>query len=215
MHTLPYALSAAVIAVLAWYYFIQQGFPVNLNFTNAVVAFSATVVLALAFLAGPVGRIRRLKRALLYRKDFGLVGYALASVHVLLSAWLVMDREAPIAYSDASSLVFAGVAFMVFTLMAITSTRSWVRHLGYANWKNLQRTGYVALAFVAIHIVLLQQGVFLERTVGQWTLSLVLFVFLARAVVLVLDVRRQQLRRRRTRARRVEERGAPTERATA
>lgn len=201
MRILPLLTSAAVLALLSWYYFIQRGFPVSWGFTNAVIAMSATVVLAMAFGLGAVARIHALRRLFRYRKDFGRLGYGLSALHVALAAWVVADAADPISYSDASSLVFAAMAFLIFTMMALTSSTSWVRALGYRNWKSLQRTGYLALASVFVHVALLEQGVMFTRTVGQLVLSFVLLVFLARGVAIVTDARRAQRRRARRAAR--------------
>lgn len=194
-----YVVSAGVIAWLAWYYFLFRGFPVNVGFTNAVIAFASMLILTLSFALGPVSRLPRLKRARIYRKHFGLIGFTLAALHTLLAAWAVIDQAGPIAFSDATSLVFAAVAFMLFALLAMTSTKSWVRVLGYANWKVLQRTGYIALVFMLIHVVLLGQGVYWTRTVGQIAITFVLAVLFVRALVLPLQVtegRRRAARRR-------------------
>jgi DMSO/TMAO reductase YedYZ heme-binding membrane subunit len=198
MRVAPAVITVLVVAAFAGYYWVYRSFPVNLSFTNAIIAFSATVVLTLSFFCGPLARlIPPLRRAFAYRKDFGLYGYALAALHALLAAWDVYDRADPIAYSDATSIAFAAVAFMIFTLMALTSTSSWIRSLGYENWKNLQRTGYIALAFVFIHIALLQQGVFFERETGQVALTFILLTFFLRAVSLTLRLRRSPSASRR------------------
>lgn len=192
-------VSAAIVAWLAWYYFIYRGFPVNVSFANAVVAFASMIILTLSFALGPISRLPRLKRTRIYRKHFGLTGFALAALHTLLAAWAVFDVTDPIAFSDATSLAFAAVAFMLFALLAMTSTKSWVRALGYENWKVLQRTGYIALVFVLIHVLLLGQGVYWTRTVGQIAITLVLIVLFVRALILpiqVADGRRRAARRR-------------------
>jgi len=194
-----YVVSAGVVAWLGWYYFIHRGFPVSVSFSNAVVAFSSMIVLTLCFALGPLSRISRLKRLRAYRKDFGLIGFALAALHTLLAAWAVLDDADPIAFSDATSLAFAAVAFMLFALMAMTSTKSWVRALGYENWKVLQRTGYIALVAMLIHVLLLGQGVFWTRTIGQIAITFVLAVLFVRALVLPLQVAEGRRRARRRR----------------
>jgi DMSO/TMAO reductase YedYZ heme-binding membrane subunit len=158
----PALVTLAVVGGHAWYYFIYRGFPLTVSFANAVTAFSATITLTLSFALGPVSHVvARLKHVRTYRKDFGLIGYGLASAHVLLAAWAVMERADPIAYSDAASLAFAAVSFGIFSMLALTSNTTWIRRLGFENWKALQRTGYMALVFALIHVALLGQGVFL------------------------------------------------------
>jgi len=189
LRLVPTIVTLAVLAAYAWYYFIYRGFPISASFVNAVTAFSATVVLTLSFAVGPLTYwSRRIRRWRTYRKDFGLIGYALACAHILISAWYVVDRDGPIAYSDAMSLVVAALSFAIFSTMAITSNSTWIRRLGYENWKALQRTGYMALVLLFLHIGLLSQGVFFDRITGQIPLVFILAVLLVRAIVFVLDV---------------------------
>ena len=168
----------------------------TLSFGNAVIALSATILLTLSFALGPVSHlVPSFTRARAQRKAFGLIGYALAALHSLLAGLVVLRSAEPVAYSDAVSVVFASLAFTIFTLMALTSTSAWIRALGYANWKALQRTGYLALAFTLLHVVLLEQGVFLTRVVGQTAIGFMLLVLLVRAVILIGQARPLQLAR--------------------
>jgi DMSO/TMAO reductase YedYZ heme-binding membrane subunit len=187
---LPSAIvTIAVLTAYAWYYFLYRGFPVSASFVNAVTAFSATVLITLSFALGPVTYwIARIRPWRTYRKDFGLIGYALACAHILISAWYVLDRDGPIAYSDAMSLTVAAVSFAIFSTMAITSNSTWIRRLGYENWKALQRTGYMALVLLFLHIGLLSQGAFFERITGQIALFFMLAVLLLRALALLIQV---------------------------
>lgn len=190
-------ISLGIFAGYAWYYWIYRGFPVSAGFINAVTAFSATVILTLSFALGPLTHwVRRIKRWRTYRKDFGLIGYVLACAHILISAWYVVDRDGPIAYSDAMSLAVAAVSFAIFSMMALTSNSTWIRRLGYENWKALQRTGYVALVMLFLHIGMLSQGAFFERITGQVALFFILAVLLVRALVLVLQLAAPRPRRR-------------------
>ena len=120
------------------------------------------------------------------RKPFGLIGFGLAALHALLVVPGQLGNMREIGLGDVASLVFAGMAFMVFTLMSLTSTQNWMEKLGYENWKNLQRTGYLAFAFVLFHIVLLEHGVFLSRTTGQFAIAFILLCFFLRALLLFL-----------------------------
>lgn len=155
---------------------------------NAVTAFSAAILITLSFALGPVTYwVSQIRQWRTYRKDFGLIGYALACAHILISAWYVVDRDGPIAYSDAMSLAVAAVSFAIFSTMAITSNSTWIRRLGYENWKALQRTGYMALVLLFLHIGLLSQGAFFERVTGQVALFFMLAVLLLRALVLLIQ----------------------------
>ncbi|HIH09716.1 MAG TPA: hypothetical protein HA254_03510 [Candidatus Diapherotrites archaeon] len=181
-----YIVSALVVAIFSWYYFISRAFPVNVQYLNAVVAFSAVVIIGISFLLGPLAKF--VKFTAKYegqRKAFGIIGYALACAHVLLIVPLLLQSSPQLTLGDAASLAVAAVAFMIFTLMALTSTQKWAQSLGYDNWKSLQRTGYIAIVLVMVHVLLLQKGVFLTRITGQVAIGIVLLVLLLRGLCLV------------------------------
>lgn len=185
----PYIVSLIVVAILAWYYFISRGFPVNIGFIGSVTAFSATFLIGFSFILGPIARfIPGFAKLLVDRKAYGLAGYALAGLHAFLSGFNLLNEAGAVTFADVGSLAFAAIAFMIFTLMALTSTNKWLDALGEKNWKNLQRTGYLAFAFVLMHIILIKQGVFLARTTGQIAIALILAVLFLRALALVLGI---------------------------
>ena len=187
------AITVVVLAILSWYYFIFLGFPVNLNFLNSIVAFSATFLISIAFFLGPISRFFPYCRQYLdLRKPVGLVGYAFAALHTLLVVFVLLEESSEVTFSEVASIGFAAVAFVVFTLMALTSTPKWIEKLGYQNWKSLQRTGYLALIFVIFHVVLLEQGVFLSRTIGQVAVIAVLGILLLRIFALILRKKAQK-----------------------
>lgn len=176
----------AVVFLLSFYYFVLMGRPVSPNFINAIVAFSATFVIGFSFVLGSVCRLfPPLNPLLVLRKNFGLIGFGLAALHVVLVVPVQLAGTREITLGDAASLAFAAIAFMIFTLMALTSTVEWMEKLGYNNWKNLQRIGYIAFAFVLFHILLLERGIFLSRATGQIAIAFILIALLLRAILLV------------------------------
>lgn len=185
----PLAVTVLVLLAFSWYYFINLGFPVNAVFINAVVAFTATVLISLSFFLGPLTVVLPfLKRFIHDRKALGLWGYGFAILHTILVVFVLLGESREVGLADVTSLGFAAVAFLVFTLMALTSTNEWLKKLGYDNWKNLQRTGYIALLFVFAHIILLEQGIFLTRLTGQIVLTIILIILFLRGLLLVLRV---------------------------
>lgn len=193
MNKRPLIISAIVILAFAWYYFIFKAFPVNMGFLNAVTAFSATIILSFSFFMGPLSNvIHWFKQYLHDRKEYGLVGYSLASIHLLLAIMIMLEPGREMFFADVGSLVFAGMAFVIFTIMAFTSTNKWVTQLGYDNWKMLQRTGYIALASVAAHIALLEEGVFLSRDSGIIAINFILLILILRIILLFLGIRSQE-----------------------
>ncbi|MBI4019449.1 MAG: ferric reductase-like transmembrane domain-containing protein [Candidatus Aenigmarchaeota archaeon] len=193
MQRVPHIISAFVVLMLSWYYFFSLGRPFGINYLNAIAAFSAVFIIGMSFLLGPIARfVPALREDLQYRKTFGLWGYVLASVHLALVPMVLLQNSREMTLADGASMAFAAVAFMIFTLMAITSTGKWIATLGYENWKSLQRTGYIAMAAMIFHVALLEGGVFFSRTTGIAAMAFILFVFLLRAIVLILGIRKVQ-----------------------
>jgi DMSO/TMAO reductase YedYZ heme-binding membrane subunit len=183
----PTLITLIVIAIFSWYYFIQLAFPVTLGFVNAVVAFSATIMIALSYLWGPLARfIPVVQDKVWWRKWFGLYGFGLAALHSLIAIVNLLSVTREITLADVGSLAFAAMGFVLFTLIATTSTHEWQKHLGLNNWKSLQRLGYLGLIFIFAHILLLEQGVFLGRTSGQFAFTFIFLVFVLRAITLIL-----------------------------
>jgi len=184
------AVCAIVVLALSWYYFIYRAFEPSLNFINAVTAFSATIIITLSFLLGPLAKFSGFfTKYLRHRKTFGLVGYGLAALHILLVMLIYVQEPGEGTLGAAISMAVAGAAFVIFTIMAFTSTAKWVQGLGYENWKNLQRTGYIALALVIVHVALIEQGVVLTRLTGQIAVGLVLLALALRAIAILIKAK--------------------------
>jgi DMSO/TMAO reductase YedYZ heme-binding membrane subunit len=185
----PLIVSLIIIAIILWYYFIYSMRPMNPTFINAVFAFSSTIILGLSFFLGPLSSlINYFKKFLGDRKTYGLVGFVLATVHVLISILIMLNSEREMTFSDVGSLAFAAMAFIIFLLMALTSTQNWMNKLGFENWKNLQRTGYFAFVFLLAHIAIIRQGFFMTIQMGQFVLVFGIFILMLRAIVLVINV---------------------------
>lgn len=190
MEKTPHIVSAVVVLIIAFYYFVFKGFPVQLNFVNAVFAFSALFLIGFSFILGPLARFSKklFLPFLHYRKVFGLWGYGFAIAHISAATFVLLPQKEAITFGDAMSLAVAAAAITIFTLMALTSTQKWMEKLGYENWKNLQRIGYIAYAFVLFHMLLLENGVLLQRQIGQIAIAFVLAVFLLRGIAQVLGI---------------------------
>jgi len=190
---IPYVISALVVGIFSWYYLIVRGHPLNFTWANAIVAFSAVIILGLAMVMGSLAKFARpLSKYAHFRKEFGLIGFALAAMHVALVIPILIYSDEPALWANAISAAVAGVAFMIFLLMALTSTDLWMKSLGYENWKNLQRTGYIALVLVMFHVLLLDKGAFLTRITGQIAIGFILIILLLRALAFATGMRQHK-----------------------
>lgn len=190
---MPLFISSLVVLFFSWYYFIFRAFPVSLSFVNAIVAFSGTFLITASFILGPLARLLPfIKGEIAYRKSFGLYGYGLVSLHLLLSIFVMLGEDRAIALADAGSLAFAAIAFMIFTIMALTSTASWLKMLGYDNWKALQRTGYVALVAVLAHVALIESGKVLTRQTGIAVAVFIMAALLLKIITMLLGMHKEK-----------------------
>lgn len=191
---IPYVISTLVIAIFSWHYLIVRAQPLNFsNWANAIVAFSAVIILGLAMIAGSLAKfVKPLSKYAHFRKEFGLIGFALAAVHIALVIPILIYSDEPAFFATAVSVAVAAVAFMIFLLMALTSTDAWMKILGQDNWKNLQRTGYIALVLVMFHVMLLDKGAFLTRLTGQIAIGFVLLILLLRALAFIANLKQHE-----------------------
>jgi DMSO/TMAO reductase YedYZ heme-binding membrane subunit len=186
--TIPWIVSTIILLILAWYYFIHSGRPINKTFVNATIAFASTIILSIAIILGPLSEIKFLKKILQFRRTFGLIGFGLATTHVLISIPIMLESERTMLFSDLGSMAFAAIAFVIFLIMAVTSTYSWQQKMGYDNWKNLQRTGYLAFIFTLAHIFIIRQGFFLNTEIGKIVLLIGIITLLARTITFLIHL---------------------------
>lgn len=103
----------------------------------------------------PLRRITRWNAVIRVRRLLGLFAYFYAVLHV--GVYLVLDQGlAPhFILEDVAErpYVTAGAgAFLILTLLAVTSTRGWIRRLG-RGWRRLHRLVYLAGALVVAHFL--------------------------------------------------------------
>ena len=87
------------------------------------------------------------------RRTLGLAGFSYACLH--LATWAVLDRELDAAaiLEDLTERPYVMVgmsAFLLLSLLAITSTRSWMKRLG-RRWVSLHRAVYLAAILAVVH----------------------------------------------------------------
>ena len=92
-----------------------------------------------------------------YRKYLGMVGWAFAIAHLLLSwdAFLSLLNVETWQEGAMWPVLTGFLATVIFTIMALISNKFMATFLGQ-NWRPLLRTGYIAVIFVLAHVVLLR-----------------------------------------------------------
>jgi sulfoxide reductase heme-binding subunit YedZ len=90
------------------------------------------------------------------RRELGLFAFFYATLHVL--TYLVLDQffDVRIILEDIVKRPFITVGFLAFVLLipvAITSTDTWVKRLGYRKWERIHQLVYLAVVLAAVHFI--------------------------------------------------------------
>lgn len=107
----------------------------------------------------PVSIITGWQRPRRLRKPFGLYAFAFATIHYIAFIDHEGTLQKALAAITADGLAlfgFLGLALMV--PLAATSTRWAIRKLR-KNWQYLHRLTYVAAVFIAVHLLLVGEGI--------------------------------------------------------
>src|SRR3989344_3307824 len=102
-----------------------------LYITNKAIALAATILIGLSFLLGPLARFfpQTFVKHLSLRKQLGLFGFGMASLHAIMSLILFDKAYYPRFYTETgkltiigeSSMLFGIFAFIVFAIVSISS----------------------------------------------------------------------------------------------
>jgi DMSO/TMAO reductase YedYZ heme-binding membrane subunit len=132
---------------------------------NTATSLAAVIFVASSYLIGKIIRWHDHDHALrlVVIKFCGLMGFFLAAAHAFFSFCLLSPAYYGKYFDDAGRLnltgelaMAVGVVALFFLLSpAVTTLPMMPKAIGGVRWKRSQRAGYVALALVAIHLVVL------------------------------------------------------------
>lgn len=179
-----------------------ENFP--LFIANKAIALSATILIGLSFFLGPLARFwpKLFSSNLYLRKYLGLIGFGVAALHVLMSLVTLSPSYYPKFYTEGgklnligeSSLVFGILAFIIFSVICITSLPSIENILKPSSWKLVQRFGYIAYFLVLLHVLIMSYQGWSRAESWQYGLApislisalSIVFVLLMRILVISL-----------------------------
>ena len=131
-----------------------------------------------------------LDNKIIYRKYLGLIGFAFAITHVVLSYSALLNLFNPETWQKGAMwpAFTAAIATGIFTIMALISNQYAARELGGRVWRGILRTGYIAMILVWLHVVLLKSG----RWITWWeggrqtppSMSLLVTIFITIVVLM-------------------------------
>lgn len=198
-----------VFGICLTYAFIRYNIVRNVPFdnfplfiTNKAAALSATILIGISFLLGPLARFwpNQFSPHLYLRKHFGVIGFAMAALHAIMSLVLLNPANYPRFYLQngkfnligESSMLFGILSFLIFSAISVTSLPPIEKHMHPNQWKLVQRFGYLAYIFVLLHVTIMGfQGWFRIDSwqYGMASISLIsalfiIFVLLMRVLVI-------------------------------
>lgn len=152
------------LAVLAWD-FTQGGLTVNpIREIQLRTGKYALVLLVLSLACTPISTVFRLKQVLRLRRPLGLYAFMYASLHFLNFVGLDYGFDFDLIRGDIVEKRFALVGFAAFLsllLLAVTSTKGWVKRLG-KSWERLHWLAYLAALLAVAHFALQVKADFRE-----------------------------------------------------
>lgn len=196
-------LAAAFLYAIIRYHVLKgvpwEHFPLFIS--NKAISLSAVAFIALSYLLGPLARFwpRTIVPLLWMRQFFGLLGFGLGAMHGLLSLLLFTPATYPkfflpdgtLNLTGELSMLFGVLAFLVFTLVAISDLLALLRPLEEQRWRAVQRMGYLGLLLVLLHVVSMGYEGWSKPSTwpgGLLPISLVAAIIAASALVLRLIV---------------------------
>lgn len=113
------------------------------------------ILLLVTLSVTPVRRVTGWNRVVKLRRLLGLFAYFYAVLHV--ATYVVLDQSLAPSFivEDVIERPYVTVgagAFLILSLLALTSTRDWIRRLG-RRWQTLHRLVYVAGALGVVHFL--------------------------------------------------------------
>ncbi len=172
-----------------------------LYISNKAIAVAAVVLMGISYLLGPLARIwpQRFGSKMHLRKHLGLLGFGLAALHGVISFLLFNSAYYPKFFTEGGklnldgelSMLFGVLAFFIFSLVAITSLPAVERSMSRGQWQSFQRSGYLALLLVLLHVLVMGWQGWLKP--GDWPggllpMSLISFTVLAFVLLMRIAV---------------------------
>ena len=90
------------------------------------------------------------------RRELGLFAFAYAVLHVVVYVLLDQVVDAQRIFEDVAKRPFISVGFAAFVLLiplALTSTTSSIRRLGFRRWQRLHQLAYIAAILAVTHFI--------------------------------------------------------------
>jgi DMSO/TMAO reductase YedYZ heme-binding membrane subunit len=163
---------------------------------NKIVCWSGLLLLARSYTENRFRRLRDRERGRqsARRKFFGLAGFSLVTMHVLMSLLLMSSAYYPKFYDGPKmnligelSLLAGVLSLGCFVVPMVTTLPGMHESLGADRWRRTQRIGYLGLAGASVHLLVMGGAGWL--TPSRWAgymPPITLLAFLAAVLPLLL-----------------------------
>ncbi len=133
---------------------------------------------------------------IVYRKHLGLIGFAFGIAHIALSFSMLTGLLQPSTWQNGAMWpgLTGVIATVIFTVMAIVSDRNIAMLIGGKLWRPILRTGYIAVIFIWLHVVLLKSGRWITwynggmKTLPSMSLLVTIFMVIVLVMRILLEV---------------------------
>jgi len=153
-----FVFSIFIFIINSLYLFLRRG-DYDLFIANKALATSSLMLIGFSLaLSGLCYFWDFVDTKIIYRKHLGLIGFFLAGAHVIVSGFFLSNKFTAAWFeSKKISMLFGGLALLVFLAMAAISNRYLIHELGGKYWRAFMRFGgYLAFIFIILHFSLLK-----------------------------------------------------------
>lgn len=182
---------------------------IPLYISNKAIALSATILIGLSFLLGPLARFwpNQFVPHLPLREHLGVFGFGLAALHAVVSLILLTPAYYPRFFAEdgrlnfigETSMLFGVLAFLIFASITVTSLPPMEKQMDQIQWKFIQRLGYLAYVFVLAHVGIMGYRGWFRPEAWQYGLAsislisalFIIFVLVMRTLVIIFPRKRR------------------------
>lgn len=165
-----------IFTLLTAYLTVRRGGWISgLFIPNKSLSLTAALFLMYSMVLSPIGQLRnKLPSNIASRRVYGILGAVAMIIHVIWSLFFIPDRFPLSYYAEPDhiySIIFGTVGLAIFSMCLYLSFESKVRKYSSSGIKAIHRTGYIGVAMIIVHMLLLGTG----TNVIKWLKNYVLF----------------------------------------
>lgn len=161
-------IALIIFAVLSIYLYVRRGY-YNPYIINKVFGSTAVALAAITLIVGPLRRLPFVVRLMTIRRHLGILAFAAALIHVIISLSLTERFEWFSWYiREWIPVTFGIIVILIWGYMTYISRNKKVEELGAAVWKrNLSIAGKIGFLAIFLHVVIMKYEGWIRWFNGQ------------------------------------------------